>query len=416
VALGTPYKFCGTNAGTGSATLAVLASATSVLGDALHLWLTSNENDFPTTCSDAAGNTYSKVGAQVTNGADNGQWYESLNSAVVTSGVTLVTAIYTNATSSKTMSGLGCSGVATTSALDQAPTPTTGSTGSPSITSGSLSVPNELCLAGVVNANSGGALTWTGSFASPVASDSQHPGSTIWGSCAALVVSSTTAVTASGSITAAVWGMVLITLEAAATSVTSTGSVALKPLAMAGTEAENFPSTGRLALSPLKMAGTGAGGNNTSTGGLVLSPLAMAGTAQVHIVASGGLALAPLKLAGTAAETFASTGSLRLQPLKMAGTGAGGNNTSTGGLALQRLKLAGTAAETFAATGSLRLAPLRMAGQGAGGNVAATGSVALAPLAMRGIGAGGAASAPVAFVDDYRHRMRRRWLREGWGP
>jgi hypothetical protein len=394
VALGTPYKFGGSNAGTGSATLTFTASSNSTLGDALHLWLTSNENNFPTTCSDNAGNTYAKVGAQVTNGADNGQWYESLNSASVTSGTTVVSAVFTNTTSSKTMSGLGCSGVAATSALDQAPTPTTGSTGSPSITSGTLAQASELCLAGVVNANAGGALTWTGSFASPVASDSQHPGSTIWGSCAALVVSSTAAVTASGSITAAVWGMVLITLEAAAPAVTSTGSIA---------------------LAPLRMAGQGAGGNNTSTGSVALKPLAIAGSAVVHIVASGSIALAPLKMAGTGAETFAATGSIALSPLKMAAAAAGGNNTSTGSMAMPPRKMAGTGAETFAATGSIALAPLKMMGTGVeGGNVTLTGSIALAPLRMRGIASNGKANAAPAFVDDYRHRLCRRARRRGW--
>jgi hypothetical protein len=174
-------------------------------------------------------------------------------------------------------------------------------------------------------------------------------------------------------------------------------------------------ATGSMALAPLKMAGTGAGGNNTATGSMALAPLAMSGTGVVHVVASGGLALSPLKMAGTAAETFASTGSLKLAPLKMAGTGAGGNNTATGSMALAPLKMAGTGAETFTATGGLRLAPLAMSGTGVdGGNVTCSGGVELAPLKMRGLASNGKATATPGFVDDYRHRLGRRFRRRGW--
>ena len=215
MALGIPYKACGGNSATGSATLQITVTTTTVSGDCIAVWGTSNGGT-PTSVADSQGNTYAQVGSLVTNGSLLGAWFVALGAKPLAAGTDTITLTCSTTVGSKTLSAFGCSGAATASATDQTPTPTTGTSTTPSITSGTLAQAAELALAGLVSANGGGAVTWGSSFTSPPASDSEHNATAQFGSAAAITVSSAGALTASGTITSAAWGIVLVTLKAAA--------------------------------------------------------------------------------------------------------------------------------------------------------------------------------------------------------
>lgn len=281
MALGTPYLVCGGNAGGGSATLQVTVTQTTTAGDSISVWVTGNSGTF-TSVTDSAGNTYSAEGTEASNGSLHGQWFVALNTAVLTSGTSWIELTLSGSAGSKGLSAVGCSGVAATGAVDQTPTPTTGSSASPSITSGTLSQASELALAGVVAGNGATSITWGNSF---TAQDTEHPASAQVGFCGSLTVSSTSPVTASGTITSANWAMGLITLEAAASPVTVSGAVsALSLAAPAGTP--SFPISVAGAVSPLALAALAG----TPT---VASPVSVAGvTATLALAAPAGTPVA----------------------------------------------------------------------------------------------------------------------------
>jgi len=213
--LGTPYLAAGAAHAAGATTLVATVSHAVGANDAIAVWVVSNAaTNNISSVTDSKNNTYNAVGSAASNTNQNGQWFVSLASTALTTSDT-ITLTCSSTGGTKTLSAYGCSGVLTASATDQTPTPTSGTSTAPSITSGTLAQASELALAGEINTNTGGAITWGGSFASPTVSDSQHITNNIYGQSAAITTSSTAALTASGTITSANWAMAMITLKAA---------------------------------------------------------------------------------------------------------------------------------------------------------------------------------------------------------
>ena len=246
MALGTAYKVCGVGVGAGSATLQVTVTTTTTAGDSVSVWVTENSGAV-SSVTDSQGNSYTLDGAAVLNGALHGAWYTALNTTKLTSGTDWVKLTLSASGGSKTLSAVGCSGVATSSAVDQAPTPTTGSTSPASITSGTLAQASELCLSGLVQTNGAGTVTWGNGFSQM---DSQQAGTAEIGACAATDVSATTAVTSSATFTSENWGQVLITLKAAGgASHTATAALTVTPSFSAARTRAKF-RTAALTVTP----------------------------------------------------------------------------------------------------------------------------------------------------------------------
>lgn len=231
----TPYKVCGGNSASGSTTLIVTVTQTTTAGDAIGVWVTSNANNL-TGVTDSKGNTYTQAGTTAVNGTLAGAWFVALNTAKLTASTDTITLTCSGTGGAKALTAAGCSGLLAAGAVDQTPTPTTGSSTAPSITSGTLGQANELCLTGETHGASGSAITWGNSFTSL---DSQHAPSAEFANDAYLVVSSTSAVTSSATITAAAWGMALVTLKFSVPSVTTgalPGGIAGTPYSQTETE------------------------------------------------------------------------------------------------------------------------------------------------------------------------------------
>jgi hypothetical protein len=270
----SPYLVCGGSAISGNSKLTVNVTHSTSAGDCIAVWICSNNNNFAATpVTDSQGNTYTQAGTTALNGTNAGAWYVCQNSAhALTSGSDTITLTCTGTGGGKTLSAVGCSGVLSSGAVDQTPTPTTGTSTAPSITSGTLAQANELCLAGETNANNGGAITWTAPFTSI---DAEHPGSAEYGNAATDVVSATTAVTAAGTITSAVWAMALVTLKFSVPTIT-TGSL---PNGSTGSSynANESESGGTAPFTWTKTAGSLPTGLNMSTAGVISGTPTVAG-------------------------------------------------------------------------------------------------------------------------------------------
>lgn len=209
MALGTPYQI-GSSTGTDSATTFTVAVTTATTtGDAIVVAI-GDSNTIAAAITDSKGNVYTSA-AGTTTGQKCSVWV-ALNTTALTTSDT-ITVTVNSTTGNHAAIVLGCSGVATASAVDQSPTPTSGTSTNPSITSGTLAQATELCLAVFQNGSGGGAPSGFGAFIN--LSTLHAAASSIWLSLAYDKVAATTAVTASCTITSVSWTALLITLKAA---------------------------------------------------------------------------------------------------------------------------------------------------------------------------------------------------------
>jgi hypothetical protein len=212
---GTPviYSACASNAASGSTTLQVTVTQTTTAGDAIAVWVTSNGNNIGSNAvTDSQGNTYTQASTTVVQGALNGAWYVALNTTQLASGTDWIKLTCTSTSGAKTLQAVGSSNIVTASAVDVTPTPTTGSSTSPSITSGTLAQSSELVLAGLVTGSAAGTPAWNSPFSA--LGSSQQQGANQIASVSTDIVSATSSVTASATITSTTWGAVLLSLKA----------------------------------------------------------------------------------------------------------------------------------------------------------------------------------------------------------
>ena len=216
----------------GSATLAIVigtgvAGTPSVsAGSAVAVWIADNasSNNISGPCTDTQTNTYTSPAA-VNGTGGQGKWFVALNAAALANGADTINITFSGTGGDRTFHVFACSGVALASALDLAPTGTTGTSTSPSQTVGTPAQSGEVALMGMMNANAGGTPAVTGSWSGAAIIDTQHQGSATYGTVAAFVTGAPAALTASATITSAVWGVSAITLEAAPVTVSHTGLV-----------------------------------------------------------------------------------------------------------------------------------------------------------------------------------------------
>jgi hypothetical protein len=216
VTLAAPYLAVGGNAGGGATSTAFTVTTSTGPGDAIAVWATTNTGSVDAV-TDSQGNVYAAQ-AEVTTTSLHGQWWAACNTKPLTAAVDTITVTPATITASRTITAFGCPGAACAAALDyRADNTASGTSASPSVTSGALVWKDEITLAGEVNGNTSGALTWTGTFAGAL-SDSQHPGTTEYAAAAARMTSvawpSSATVTASGTITSGGWAMSVISLRA----------------------------------------------------------------------------------------------------------------------------------------------------------------------------------------------------------
>lgn len=149
----------------------------------------------------------------------------------------------------------------TTVAPDQLKTSTSTGT-APTATTGTLSQSNEVAFAYSVAANASGQITWSGGF-SAIGTD--HTGTSTFESLAYQVVSSTSPVTAAGTLgVSGGWDINLITFPIASQGGSQSGVTVPKPsLSASGTVANNVTGTGAVSIPKPSMVGLGIGGPGT---------------------------------------------------------------------------------------------------------------------------------------------------------
>ena len=226
MALGTPYLVCNDKHGSGSATLQVAVTHDTAAGDSITVAVAVNSSDTFTSVTDSKGNVYTQAKLQA-NGVVSQAVYVAQNTAKMTVAAgDWVKLIVGSTSSAKTLAAIGCSGVATASAVDQAVS-ATGSSASPTVTSAALAQADELCIAQIVTTSSGSNVSpWGNSFTGISA---QQAPSSEFSSVAWKIVAVATAVTASGTVTSSQWSDILVTLKAAAPAAAASASPQPQP-------------------------------------------------------------------------------------------------------------------------------------------------------------------------------------------
>jgi hypothetical protein len=202
---GTPYLAASAQAGSGATTLAASVGTTTAVGDTIAVWVTSNASTSNISgVTDSQGNTYAAQGAAADGTNINGQWFVAgpannpAGPKKLTAGTDTITGQYSGTGGSKTVEAIGCSGLAGTA--DQISGPETGTGTSISYPTPATTTGNDLVLAGEVNNNAGGTpVTWGGSFAAPVFTDTESSGAT-HSNVAAVVPSSPQAITTTATL------------------------------------------------------------------------------------------------------------------------------------------------------------------------------------------------------------------------
>lgn len=217
MSIGTPYVAGANAAASGSPTLVCSVTTTVPQGDCVAVWVTTNTStNNISKVTDSQNNTYTAVNP-VSGTNLNGQWFVANNVTSLVAGTDTITLTCTGTGGTKTVQAIGCGGVALTNSIDQAPAGTSGASTSPSQTIPAGTQNNELALMGELNNGPGGAITYTGSFATPVVSNQQH-GTAQYANAAAIVTTVAGTLTASGTIASANWAVSGITLLPALTT------------------------------------------------------------------------------------------------------------------------------------------------------------------------------------------------------
>lgn len=213
--LGTPYLVTGFNTAAGSTIASATVATTTTVGDAVSVWVCTNSASL-VAVTDSQSNTYT-AGTAVTNGTLHGGWFYSLNTNPLTAGSDTISATFTGTGGSKTISAIGCSGISNSGAVDLS-IGTTGTSTAPSVTSSTSGAASELLLAGELNVNTPGAITWTDpTFSAALVTDTEHNGFGQYASVAAATTNVTGSFTAAGTIASSgAWGIALMSLTASA--------------------------------------------------------------------------------------------------------------------------------------------------------------------------------------------------------
>lgn len=210
--MSVPYLIAEGNAASGSASQALTPSTGSAAGDTL-LAFSGTQVGSLSTVSDTESNPWALAKS------DSGQasaatwaWIAPGATTALTGGDT-VTYAYSGTGSAKAATVAGISGLAS-SPLDQAVSADSASSAAPSVTSGTLAVASEICVAACVYKNAGGSITWGAGWT--VIGTNQKFASNQTLSVAYQAVTATTAVTASATLGAATnCSIVLLTLRPA---------------------------------------------------------------------------------------------------------------------------------------------------------------------------------------------------------
>ena len=226
----TPYPVGSASAANVSATLVITAGTLQIgtgatgtaAGDAIVVGCSVNSaSETISSVTDSRGNTYARAKGQASAGQYTDAIYVSLNSLALVSGTDTITVTYSATTATgKCAAALGCSGIATSSAVDIAVDAVNAGSTNPSVATGSLAQPNELIVAWTDNGAAGLAPTWNTPL-SQVIQGFEAPSSNQWSSMGATIVSSTSPVTANTTIVSAKWVIIAISLKFAGPLITT---------------------------------------------------------------------------------------------------------------------------------------------------------------------------------------------------
>ena len=190
-------------------------------GDAIIVGASASGTQTVSSVTDSAGNIYTEWNSSAAQNPTSG-WIADASGnpgGPAPLGATgTITVVFNASTGTKIAGAVGCPGVAD-SPIDQNPTTTSnaGST-SPSITSGALTQPVEICVAIMTNGNAGGeSMVWAAGWTSWFDLFAGAGGQVM--SMATMTTASSSAVTASGTISSAKWCMLLVTLRLYANAV-----------------------------------------------------------------------------------------------------------------------------------------------------------------------------------------------------
>jgi hypothetical protein len=220
-----PFKFCGTNAAAGSTTATVSVTASTAEGDNLALAVgASASGSTPSQITDTQNNTWTLQDSQTTNLPY--LYVFVCEGAAALSSITpdLITITYTGSTSAVFVTGVDSPGTQQSVDID---VKATGTSASPSKSTGTLGSAVEQILIFETNLNAGGTIAWTGG----TVLDNESNGTSGYVGSAYLDTTAVTAQTVGGAITSSTWNLIAISFPAAPVMVTTilSGAVQNQP-------------------------------------------------------------------------------------------------------------------------------------------------------------------------------------------
>lgn len=302
MAFGTPY-YIGSSTPSASTTQTITVGTATSAGDAIIVSTGCSSTSVTVSgIIDSSSNTYTAAIPAVTSDEFGQVWIAPDSAALTTSDTITVT--YVGSGGEKLAVAVGVSGVATSSEVDSAKASAQASTGSPSVTSGTLAHASELAIGVIFNKSTGGAPSGFGSFAETT---SQQSGTSPYVTVCYLDTASTTAVTFSATITSTDWSAFIIPLLSAGNT---------SNLTLAGT-VNVAPAIVRTAGRPLAATITAGGRIVRGAGKPVTATVnaAAAVTRQVaRPLAATVTAATVLQAARNAGESLTVTGSITNPP------------------------------------------------------------------------------------------------------
>ena len=302
MAFGTPY-YIGSSTPSASTTQTITVGTATSAGDAIIVSTGCSSTSVTVSgIIDSSSNTYTAAIPAVTSDEFGQVWIAPDSAALTTSDTITVT--YVGSGGEKLAVAVGVSGVATSSEVDSAKASAQASTGSPSVTSGTLAHASELAIGVIFNKSTGGAPSGFGSFAETT---SQQSGTSPYVTVCYLDTASTTAVTFSATITSTDWSAFIIPLLSGGNT---------SNLTLAGT-VNVAPAIVRTAGRPLAATITAGGRIVRGAGKPVTATVnaAAAVTRQVaRPLAATVTAATVLQAARNAGESLTVTGSITNPP------------------------------------------------------------------------------------------------------
>jgi hypothetical protein len=222
----SPYAIASGSSNAASATLVLSVSETTNAGDGVVVGTAINTTSagLATGVTDTQGNTYTRQTPTEIVAYSQAMFVATSTTALVAGTDTITVTFASSGAIGKSAAACGVPGASAVDTAGGADAQSTAGSTAPSVTTGTLAQADECVVAWENNAVAGGAISWGTGF-TQVLPAFEALGTNQWSGMATNVTSSTSAVTAAGTITSAKWAIMTAALKITSTPFITTSSL-----------------------------------------------------------------------------------------------------------------------------------------------------------------------------------------------